>query len=206
MKKLLKNLKTAGQVVLLAMSMAAIAPAHASVIVDHSNGGLVNGSGWTNMGGKDWTVWDDFTLDKAATVTGITYYSYPLANITTAYTLQIGTAAGLSDVFSASIDNAAVKQTMGNYGSVFNASFAPITLDAGTYWLTFNSYGNLYGSAAAAGGNLTQIGYGNSYVRDGTASVFSLSGELHAVPEPGSLALLSIGLGLGALTARRRKG
>jgi len=206
MKNLLNSLKTSGKAALFAMSMAAIAPAHATVIVDHSNGGRVDGSGWTNMGGRDWTVWDDFSLDKAATVTGITYYSYPLANITTAYTLQIGTAAGLSDVFSATIDNSAVKQTMGNYGSVFNASFAPITLGAGSYWLTFNSYGNLYGSAAVAGGNLVQIGYGNSYNRDGNASVFSLSGESNDVPEPGSLALLSLGLGLGALSLRRRKG
>ena len=206
MKNLIQSLKVSGKAALFAMSMAAIAPAHASVIVDHSNGGRIDGNGWTNMGGSDWTVWDDFTLTNAAAVTGITYYSYPLANITNAYTLQIGTAAGLSDVFNGTIANAAVTQTMGKYGSVFNTAFAPIELSAGTYWLTFNSNGNLYGSAMAADGNLVQTGYGNAYVRAGDASVFSLSGDLHAVPEPGSLALLSLGLGLGALAQRRRKG
>jgi hypothetical protein len=206
MKNILKNLKTSAQVALVAMSMAAIAPAYATVIVDHSNGGRVDGPGWTNMGGGDWTVWDDFTLTTAAKVTGITYYSFPLGNVTSPYTLQIGTAAGLSDVFSATIANSAVTQTTGTYGRVFNASFAPINLSAGTYWVTFNSNSSLYGSANVAGGDLVQIGYGFKETRYGSASVFSLSGESNDVPEPGSLALLSIGLGLGALTLRRRKG
>jgi hypothetical protein len=206
MKNILKNLKTSAQVALVAMSMAAIAPAYATVIVDHSNGGIVNGTGWTNMGGNDWTVWDDFSLTKAVKVTGITYYSYDIGYVTEDYTLQIGTAAGLSDVFSATIANSAVTQTMSDYASVFNASFAPINLGAGTYWLTFNSSENLYGSARVAGGDLVQMTYGYSEVRQGSASVFSLSGENNDVPEPGSLALLSLGLGLGALTLRRRQG
>jgi hypothetical protein len=206
MKNFLKNLKTSGQVALFAMSMAAIAPAYATVIVDHSNGGRVDGTGWTNMGGMEWTVWDDFTLSKAAKVTGITYYSYGIGDVTEDYTLQIGTAAGLSDVFSATIANSAVTQTMSDYASVFNASFAPINLGAGTYWLTFNSSANLYGSARVAGGDLVQMTYGYSEIRYGSASVFSLSGENNDVPEPGSLALLSLGLGLGALTLRRRQG
>jgi hypothetical protein len=204
MKKFSNILKVSA-VALFAMSMSVFAPANATVIVDHSNGGVVNGTGWTNMGGNDWTVWDQFTLTSGAKVSGITYYAYPLGQVTAPYTLQIGTAAGLSDVFSATIANSAVTQTMGNYGSVFDASFAPVDLSAGTYWLTFNSYGNLYGSAYAPGGDLVQIGYGYAYTRDGNASAFSLSGTTNDVPEPGSLALLSIGLGLGALTLRRRK-
>jgi hypothetical protein len=204
MKKLFKVLKVSAEVALFAMSMAAFAPANASVIVDHSNGGRVDGTTWTNMGGGDWTVWDDFTLTSGATINAITYYSYYVGQVNAPFTLQIGTAAGLSDVFSATIANSAVTQTTGT-GSVFDASFAPVKLNAGTYWLTFNSPHNLYGSAFAPGGNLVQMGYGYAETRFNNASVFSLSGTTNDVPEPGSLALLSIGLGLGALTLRRRK-
>jgi hypothetical protein len=204
MKKFSTLLKVSA-VALFAMSMSVFAPANATVIVDHSNGGVVNGAGWTNMGGNDWTVWDDFTLANGATLSGITYYSYWVGHVSAPFTLQIGTAAGLSDVYNATIANAAVTQSTGNYGSVFDASFAPVNLGAGTYWLTFNSAHNLYGSASAAGGDLVQIGYGYASTRNGSASVFSLSGTTNDVPEPGSLALLSIGLGLGALTLRRRK-
>ncbi|MGB9109934.1 MAG: PEP-CTERM sorting domain-containing protein [Telluria sp.] len=192
-------------VALFAMSMSVFAPANATVIVDHSNGGVVDGNGWTNMGGSNWTVWDDFTLTSGATINAITYYAYNTWQSNSPYNLQIGTAAGLSDVFSTAIAGSNVTKTLSGYTAKYEASFAPVTLDAGTYWITFNSQDNLYGSAYAADGNLVQMGYGYVETRNGNASVFSLSGTTNDVPEPGSLALLSIGLGLGALTLRRRK-
>lgn len=204
MKKFSTLLKVSA-VALFATSMSVFAPANATVIVDHSNGGVVDGSGWTNMGGTNWTVWDDFTLAQGAKISSITYYTYWLGHVSSPFTLQIGTAAGSSDVYSATFANAAVTQTTGTHGSVFDLSFAPVDLSAGTYWLTFNSPYNLYGSASAADGDLVQITSDYAFTRSGSASVFSLSGTTNDVPEPGSLALLSIGLGLGALTLRRRK-
>jgi hypothetical protein len=204
MKKFSNILKVSA-VALFAMGMSVFAPANATVIVDHSNGGVVNGTGWTNMGGNDWTVWDHFTLTSGATVNAITYYSYNGWQSGAPYTLQIGTAAGLSDVFSTTFASSEVTKTTAAYSNAFDASFAAVKLSAGTYWMTFNSRDSLYGSAYAPGGDLVQIGYGYAYTRDGSSSVFSLSGTTNDVPEPGSLALLSIGLGLGALTLRRRK-
>jgi hypothetical protein len=205
MKNSLKAFQISGFAAIFTISMSAMAPAHADVIVDHSNGGRVDGAGWTNMGGNDWTVWDDFTLTSAATITEITYFSSRHAAISSPYTLQIGTAAGLSDVFSATIDSSAVEHVSDYSISVFNASFAPAKLSAGTYWLTFNNYQNIYGSASVSGGNLAQIGYGYAFTRNDYATSFILSGPANEVPEPASLALLGLGLGLGALTLRRRK-
>ena len=109
-KNIMKNIATlfTGSVkaALFALTMAAFAPAQATVIVDHSYGGIVNGTYWSNSGSTGFSVWDDFTLNSAASINAITYFTNNTSTGQGNYSLSIGTAAGLSDVFSATIANA----------------------------------------------------------------------------------------------------
>lgn len=203
MKNIATTLTGSIKAALLVLTMAAFAPAQATVIVDHSNGGIDNGTNWYNA--QSVSLWDDFTLTSAASINAITYFTTSKTLGLANYTLSIGTAAGLSDVYTTTIANASATRSIVNGYGVVNASFSTVTLAAGTYWLTFNSADALNGSANVTGASAVQYNNGVSYIVRNSATSFILSGNAAAVPEPGSLALLGLGL-FGIVAIGRRQG
>ncbi len=212
MKQIVNMILSAGKVAVLAASLGLVAPAQAAVIYDQSNGGDVNGIGWSNDGAY-WSVWDDFHLNSGAALTGISYFTNNTWSSSEGdYRLRIGTSAGQSDVLDLAIANSSTSHSVNGWTARIDASFSAVNLDAGTYWMSFASPQNLWGSANISGASLTQISsyWGTAaYTRDNSAAVFMLTGNDGTsanggtVPEPGSLALLGLGL-VGFALARHK--
>ena len=118
--------------------------------------------------------------------------------LTADYTLMIGTSYGVSNILNITISNASTAQTLLSNSNRIDASFSELILTAGTYWLTFNSRSNLYGSASVSGSSLFQISKWGTGRRENSASSFILTGITSSVAEPTSLALFCLGLsGIG---------
>lgn len=207
----------------LVFLVVASSPAYAGVLWD--NGTAISNSGRCDStpvcNGSPWTVYDNFTLGSASTVTGLTYNDYFHTVAPYNGTTYDGTNWTIwnSDPFTAS-GPVASGTSVGLEGPVggdaagstlFTVTGLDVSLDAGTYWLGIQNIVGADTQTTRALSATTGTFKQSSPLPPGTHE-FNVIGETAftvegaAVPEPGTLSLLGcalIGLGIGF---RRKRG
>lgn len=188
----------------LALAFAA-ASAHAGVLF--TNGTDPNNSigGNCSACSGSWRVYDSFTLASASTLTGFSL-SASVGQVTGDLQVSIWTAPGSGMLYSQSMSEAALGLTTYSHFNL-NEDLPNWTLEAGTYWISFYAYDLYMPQSVHKDNSAIQIDpvYGR-YAR-GYDVPFTLEGHagIAAVPEPGALALIGLGLaGMGAAVRRRK--
>jgi len=195
------------------------APANATPITLFDNGSVdASRTTWNNT--SSYSIVDDLVLGSASTITGLVYHIFtnsPLAYTGTNVSLfngainSSGTTGSLITSFTA-VGALTSNGLHSNNSSVYDGFDISITglsidLDPGTYSLQFltssalSSIGSGAGSAQTIGSGLYQVGGG---FRTNDHMAFTVLGNENDVPEPGSMALLGLGLA-GLAYSHKRK-
>jgi hypothetical protein len=164
-----------------------------------------------------WTLFDDFTLSSAQTITGIKFTSVIHSGLSDlkgarAWIYSADPALGGGSLLAsiAFQSGAPVANALGQNFFDLTLSGLNINLAAGNYWLglqndTTAGYGTIARTANCVHGCATQWQNGGAGVHQAQSIglAFSLEGN-NQVPEPTTIALLGLGM-FGFAAARRRK-
>ena len=208
----------------LAVSLPA-AGARAATLWD--NGGPQSDAGYCSASGQSctstgWTLYDDFQLTQAATITGLTYASNffiwdstPASYESTNWSIwsadpRTNFAAGPL----ASGTSVGANVTGASGFTTTTLSNLKVALASGTYWLglqnnTFGSSISTYVTSATPRLGQASLGAdgGTYFIPELTDAAFTLQGHtgVSAVPEPATWAMLITGFGLAGSVLRSRR-
>ena len=166
---------------------------------------------WCSSCGNVFQPLDQFTLSTSATITGLNLLTY---NGNTAYdglggfTFDVFNSTHTALLFSTPVSAVTLVQTLPGHIDEVTGLISPLNLAAGTYWAGF--YAVYLGLPTLPGGNGSAIvtnppGSGILFETIGGNLAYQLVGNISAVPEPSTWAMMILGFaGIGFMAYRRR--